>query len=376
MRTSKTFIFLIPFFISGLTAFAQDNRRYLQEAVNCFDAGDYDCAKRRYEAYRATGGKNDVSKRIGDTETCLKLSIIANEYFNKKDYEEAAKQYAAILDVNPKDRHASDRKNRITVITGKQYVRYNDGYYFGAIRNGTRNGSGKYCWNNGDVYDGDWVNGKQHGRGTARFGGEVYKGEWKDGEPAGKITHYHASGSTETGTIVNGTFVREQAFAGQKTKKSEYKSSATILGYMFSPTAPVGFIIGRTGDRFGGYASYKAALIGKEEQISETDAEEIDYDKYDHYRWAVTGGGILRTFGDCYLYAGLGYGKYGKAYKATPAYYTDAEKYYVPEIKSGLNIDCGLMYSFSNWYISAGYNSVLLSQPVHDFSIGIGMFIR
>jgi hypothetical protein len=40
---------------------------------------------------------------------------------------------------------------------------------------------------NGDVYEGEWKDGKQHGKGKMTWViGRVYEGEWKDGKMAGK----------------------------------------------------------------------------------------------------------------------------------------------------------------------------------------------
>lgn len=49
-------------------------------------------------------------------------------------------------------------------------------------------GHGTLFESNGDSYEGDWVNGRRHGRGRAvyggrpvdGFGGDVYEGHWED----------------------------------------------------------------------------------------------------------------------------------------------------------------------------------------------------
>lgn len=39
---------------------------------------------------------------------------------------------------------------------------------------------------NGDIYEGNWVNGEKNGKGTAYFkNGDIYEGEWVKGLPDG-----------------------------------------------------------------------------------------------------------------------------------------------------------------------------------------------
>jgi len=48
-------------------------------------------------------------------------------------------------------------------------------------------GEGKYKWEDGSVYTGDWVNGKRDGKGKMMFAnGRVYEGHWKDDKLDGK----------------------------------------------------------------------------------------------------------------------------------------------------------------------------------------------
>ena len=46
------------------------------------------------------------------------------------------------------------------------------------------NGFGKYKYLDGDSYEGEWKDGKYHGKGTKTFlNGEKYVGEFKENEP-------------------------------------------------------------------------------------------------------------------------------------------------------------------------------------------------
>ena len=48
-----------------------------------------------------------------------------------------------------------------------------------------QNGKGTYYWDNGDVYSGEWKNGKKHGSGTYRSAnGREYSGAWLNDAPA------------------------------------------------------------------------------------------------------------------------------------------------------------------------------------------------
>ena len=45
---------------------------------------------------------------------------------------------------------------------------------------GLKNGQGKYFWDNGDLYDGQWSNNMINGRGSFHYekSGETYVGDW------------------------------------------------------------------------------------------------------------------------------------------------------------------------------------------------------
>ena len=42
---------------------------------------------------------------------------------------------------------------------------------------------GKYTFANGDIYEGQWQDGKMHGQGKYTFvSGAIYEGQWRDGK--------------------------------------------------------------------------------------------------------------------------------------------------------------------------------------------------
>jgi hypothetical protein len=47
--------------------------------------------------------------------------------------------------------------------------------------NNTREGRGMYLYANGDVYEGDWMNGKKHGRGVETIKGVKQEVRYENG---------------------------------------------------------------------------------------------------------------------------------------------------------------------------------------------------
>ena len=68
-----------------------------------------------------------------------------------------------------------------------------------------RNGKGVYTFDDGEVYDGTFVEGKFHGKGTYIYkSGAKYVGEFKDGKRDGKGTYSYPTGDIYTGDFVAG----------------------------------------------------------------------------------------------------------------------------------------------------------------------------
>lgn len=62
------------------------------------------------------------------------------------------------------------------------------------------NSNGTFMFENGDMYKGQWKNGKQQGYGVYEFAnGDVYKGAWKEGVMAGRGTYTYSNGDKYIG---------------------------------------------------------------------------------------------------------------------------------------------------------------------------------
>jgi hypothetical protein len=63
-----------------------------------------------------------------------------------------------------------------------EYIYLNGDIYEGDWQNDLKEGYGIYKWNNGDIYDGYWHQGKRNGHGKYAWqNGNVYQGEWVGG---------------------------------------------------------------------------------------------------------------------------------------------------------------------------------------------------
>ena len=53
--------------------------------------------------------------------------------------------------------------------------------YDGEWKDDKQHGKGTFKWPHGDMYEGEWKNDKAHGKGTFKWPhGDMYEGEWKD----------------------------------------------------------------------------------------------------------------------------------------------------------------------------------------------------
>ena len=98
----KNLIYKTLFLFCCLQAYGQD---YLQLANECFENGDYECAKRNFTLFQTFDG-SDMSAQIQKSDECMRSLLIADEFFKDAEWEKARVRYQIVLEKNPKDAHA------------------------------------------------------------------------------------------------------------------------------------------------------------------------------------------------------------------------------------------------------------------------------
>jgi hypothetical protein len=64
---------------------------------------------------------------------------------------------------------------------------------------------GLYIWKDGERYEGEWKDGKFHGKGIKTLpDGTVFDGEWNEGRPFGTGLCKYPDGAKYTGNWLNG----------------------------------------------------------------------------------------------------------------------------------------------------------------------------
>ena len=79
---------------------------YIKIGDDCFDKGDYLCAKENYNAQKALGSEDEMNKKIERSDACMNAIALANFFFANNDFQKAKEQYEELLKINNKDPHA------------------------------------------------------------------------------------------------------------------------------------------------------------------------------------------------------------------------------------------------------------------------------
>ena len=95
---------------------------------------------------------------------------------------------------------------------GIEYYKNNTILYEGDFSNDEKEGYGKYIWETGEYYIGQFLKGEKHGKGTEyRKDGTIkYEGEFVNGQYEGKGKLYYKSGKImHEGIFKKGKFISE-----------------------------------------------------------------------------------------------------------------------------------------------------------------------
>ena len=80
-------------------------------------------------------------------------------------------------------------------------------------------GNRVFTFPNGDMFEGDFENGKPHGKGKMTFpNGDLFEGEFENGKPHGKGRMTFSNGNHLEGDFQNGGYVVNPNFNGQNTE--------------------------------------------------------------------------------------------------------------------------------------------------------------
>lgn len=100
--------------------------------------------------------------------------------------------------------------------------------YEGTYKDGVRNGRGKMVFPGGDIYEGEWVDGKMQGEGsyTYKKTGDIYSGAWVANKKHGYGRYEFGAdksmlvGNWENGELVKGSWELKNfgVYEGKKTQ--------------------------------------------------------------------------------------------------------------------------------------------------------------
>jgi hypothetical protein len=91
-----------------------------------------------------------------------------------------------------------------------RFLYENGDRYLGEFKNHTPNGRGAYIFANGDVYKGQFKDGERHGYGTMEWKtGDKYIGDYVHNQRQGDGTYYFANGTMKKGVFKDGLLVQE-----------------------------------------------------------------------------------------------------------------------------------------------------------------------
>ena len=152
------------------------------------------CARKRADEQRWRNQSSNLSSYVSNGSSSTS---------NRSSSHSSSCSYEKVID---KLSETITKLDKVLSFTGYKKQSFSDGsYYEGDFVNGKFHGKGKYTWADGNVYVGDWVEDCRHGKGTLRWkDGDVYVGDWVKNARTGKGKYTYADGDCYEGYFVNG----------------------------------------------------------------------------------------------------------------------------------------------------------------------------
>ena len=79
---------------------------YIKAGDDCFNKGDYQCAKQHYNAQKSLGSEDEMNKKIEQCDACMNTLALAEFFFTNKDYLRAKEKFEELLRININDPRA------------------------------------------------------------------------------------------------------------------------------------------------------------------------------------------------------------------------------------------------------------------------------
>ena len=139
------------------------------------------------------------------------------------------------LSKSPKTSSSMSIKYNDDGVSGVQTFNNGD-VYTGEFLDGKKHGQGVLTTKSNRMYKGGWKNDVPHGAGINSFpNGKTYEGEYKDGKPIGEGKWIYSDGRTYSGKWINGQFINEN----NKNDTLEFRIATfainiVVIGFMVS----------------------------------------------------------------------------------------------------------------------------------------------
>ena len=101
---TRFLISMIGFYL--LTANICLAQNYLQQGNDCFDKGDYNCAKKNYKAQKVQGLEFGMDEKIEQCDSCINIVLMIAEELSKENFKIVWNKCEDLLKINPKDPNA------------------------------------------------------------------------------------------------------------------------------------------------------------------------------------------------------------------------------------------------------------------------------